>query len=172
MKAKRPKAKACNNRKLRVRREGRRRFTRGRAATAKLHLHAPRMVEQEIPPFRKDEHSTAPRPWPSVRHGVKRVLAPVERFLAIEAASGILLMIAEAVALGWANSPWRSRTRKESASRHTNPGCGTHRGRTRIVHDKLTRWKRDVGGIWVRHELHPVAAGFAMFRADRTCKSG
>jgi len=36
------------------------------------------------------------------------MLAPVERFLAIEAASGITLMIAAAVALIWANSPWRS----------------------------------------------------------------
>ena len=36
-----------------------------------------------------------------------RALAPVERFLAIEAASGILLLIAAAVALLWANSPWR-----------------------------------------------------------------
>jgi len=31
----------------------------------------------------------------------------VERFLAIEAASGIVLMVAAIVALAWANSPWR-----------------------------------------------------------------
>jgi NhaA family Na+:H+ antiporter len=43
-----------------------------------------------------------------VRRGVQRVLAPVERFLAIEAASGILLMITATVALVWANSPWRT----------------------------------------------------------------
>jgi NhaA family Na+:H+ antiporter len=43
-----------------------------------------------------------------VRSGVKRVLVPVERFLAIEAASGILLLIAATVALAWANSPWRT----------------------------------------------------------------
>ncbi|HET9942069.1 MAG TPA: Na+/H+ antiporter NhaA [Terriglobia bacterium] len=43
-----------------------------------------------------------------MRRSVKRVLAPVERFLAIEAASGILLMITAAVALLWANSPWRT----------------------------------------------------------------
>jgi NhaA family Na+:H+ antiporter len=41
------------------------------------------------------------------RQLVKRALAPVERFLAIEAASGILLLVAAAVALVWANSPWR-----------------------------------------------------------------
>jgi NhaA family Na+:H+ antiporter len=33
-------------------------------------------------------------------------LAPVERFLAVEAASGILLLAAAAIALIWANSPW------------------------------------------------------------------
>jgi NhaA family Na+:H+ antiporter len=38
---------------------------------------------------------------------VKRVLGPVERFLAIETSGGILLMIAAVLALGWANSPWR-----------------------------------------------------------------
>lgn len=32
----------------------------------------------------------------------------MERFLAIEASSGILLMIAAAVALVWANSPWHT----------------------------------------------------------------
>ncbi len=36
------------------------------------------------------------------------MLAPVERFLAIEAASGIVLMIAAIAALVWANSPWRT----------------------------------------------------------------
>ncbi len=59
-------------------------------------------------------HETAPPPrhdppgawWPAVRVA-RRALAPVERFLAIEAASGILLMAAAAVALVWANSPWR-----------------------------------------------------------------
>ena len=36
------------------------------------------------------------------------MLAPVERFLAIEAASGIVLTIVAVVALVWANSPWNS----------------------------------------------------------------
>jgi Na+:H+ antiporter, NhaA family len=71
-------------------------------------LHGIPVPQQEIPPLRKDEHSSPPGAWPAVRRGVQRVLAPVERFLAIEASSGILLMIAAAVALGWANSPWRT----------------------------------------------------------------
>lgn len=37
---------------------------------------------------------------------LRRLLAPVQAFLQIEAASGIALMIATALALGWANSPW------------------------------------------------------------------
>jgi NhaA family Na+:H+ antiporter len=45
---------------------------------------------------------------PGVRKHVQRLLAPVERFLAIEASSGIVLMIAAAIALAWANSPWRA----------------------------------------------------------------
>jgi NhaA family Na+:H+ antiporter len=44
----------------------------------------------------------------TARKGVQRILAPVERFLAIEAASGIVLMIVAFAALLWANSPWRS----------------------------------------------------------------
>ena len=36
------------------------------------------------------------------------MFAPVERFLAVEASSGIVLMISAALALGWANSPWRA----------------------------------------------------------------
>jgi NhaA family Na+:H+ antiporter len=54
-------------------------------------------------------HDLPPPPGsfaPAVRaaRGVRR---PVERFLAVQAASGILLLIAAAVALVWANSPWR-----------------------------------------------------------------
>jgi NhaA family Na+:H+ antiporter len=49
-----------------------------------------------------------PGVWSPARKGVRRILAPVERFLAIEAASGILLMIAATAAIVWANSPWRT----------------------------------------------------------------
>lgn len=50
-------------------------------------------------------NSYPPNTW--LRNGVQRILAPVERFLAVEAASGIVLMFAAIVALVWANSPWR-----------------------------------------------------------------
>lgn len=37
----------------------------------------------------------------------RKALAPVERFLKIEAASGVLLLVVALIALAWANSPWR-----------------------------------------------------------------
>lgn len=49
-----------------------------------------------------------PGSWRPFRRSVQRILAPVEHFLAIEAASGIVLMFAAIVALAWANSPWRT----------------------------------------------------------------
>src|SRR4051794_29022514 len=52
-------------------------------------------------------HGEPPGSWRRARLVFRRALAPVERFLAIEAASGILLLAAAAIALIWANSPWR-----------------------------------------------------------------
>lgn len=46
--------------------------------------------------------------WPRVRRIVRRARSPVDRFLALESASGIVLMIASAAALLWANSPARA----------------------------------------------------------------
>jgi NhaA family Na+:H+ antiporter len=48
-----------------------------------------------------------PGSWPPARQLARRALAPVEGFLAVEASSGILLLAAAALALVWANSPWR-----------------------------------------------------------------
>jgi NhaA family Na+:H+ antiporter len=51
-------------------------------------------------------HQGAPASWQRASSVARRALAPVERFLAIEAASGIVLIAAAAIALIWANSPW------------------------------------------------------------------
>lgn len=48
-----------------------------------------------------------PGSWAPARRLARRALAPVESFLAVEASSGIVLLAAAAIALGWANSPWR-----------------------------------------------------------------
>jgi NhaA family Na+:H+ antiporter len=47
-----------------------------------------------------------PGAWPPVHAAARRLLSPIQRFLAIEAARGLVLIAATAVALGWANSPW------------------------------------------------------------------
>src|SRR5688500_10230521 len=49
-----------------------------------------------------------PGSWAPARRLARKALAPVERFLKIEAASGVLLLGVALVALGWANSPWSS----------------------------------------------------------------
>ncbi len=54
-----------------------------------------------------EEHTTRPPwSWAPARALARSVSAPIERFLAIQSASGILLMLAAAIALVWANSAW------------------------------------------------------------------
>jgi NhaA family Na+:H+ antiporter len=48
-----------------------------------------------------------PESWVPARDLALRLLKPLESFLAIQAASGILLLIAAVVAMLWANSPWK-----------------------------------------------------------------
>lgn len=47
-----------------------------------------------------------PEAWAPATRLARAVTAPVERFLAVQAASGVVLLIAAVVALVWANSPW------------------------------------------------------------------
>jgi len=47
-----------------------------------------------------------PGAWPPARRLARLATAPVEKFLAIEASSGLLLLLVTAIALGWANSRW------------------------------------------------------------------
>lgn len=65
-----------------------------------------------MPDPKNEKHGAAqggpPGSWLPARRFARRAIAPVERFLAIEASSGILLLVAAAIALVWANSPWRS----------------------------------------------------------------
>ena len=48
----------------------------------------------------------APETWIPAQRMAARVLGPLERFLHVEAASGIVLLVAALAALIWANSPW------------------------------------------------------------------
>ncbi len=50
--------------------------------------------------------SQPPEAWEPLVRFARMASRPLEGFLRIEAASGILLLVAASVALGWANSPW------------------------------------------------------------------
>lgn len=51
--------------------------------------------------------ATPPEAWEPLMRLARFARRPIDRFLHIEAASGILLLASAAVALLWANSPWR-----------------------------------------------------------------
>jgi NhaA family Na+:H+ antiporter len=57
---------------------------------------------------RPPKPTNPPGVWPAARAAARRIISPVERFLSIEASSGILLLAAALVALVWANSPLRA----------------------------------------------------------------
>jgi NhaA family Na+:H+ antiporter len=102
------------------------------------------------------EQSSPPGSWPAARAVARRVLSPVESFLAIEASSGIVLLAAALVAFAWANSPWRSAYR---ALLHTPVGVAV--GGLAFERD-LHFWINDglmvvfffVVGLEIKRELH------------------
>ena len=99
-------------------------------------------------------------PWSLTWLGTDRLMArrfarPVARFLAIEASSGILLLIATAVALLWANSPW-----KDSYSSFLNAEVvfdagpvGFHMTVQEFVNDALMALFFFVAGLEIKREL-------------------
>jgi Na+:H+ antiporter, NhaA family len=97
-----------------------------------------------------------PGSWGKARRLVRKVLAPVERFLAIEAASGVLLLLVAVVALAWANSPWRT-----SYDRLWHAPFGFHIGPWSFEKD-FHFWINDglmtifffVVGLEIRREIH------------------
>ncbi|HET9933684.1 MAG TPA: Na+/H+ antiporter NhaA [Polyangiaceae bacterium] len=100
--------------------------------------------------------SAPPGSWWLAHRLARRAIAPVERFLQVEAASGILLLLAAALALVWANSPWSS---AYSALWHTP--VGVHFGDFAFERD-LHFWINDgvmtifffVVGLEIRGEIH------------------
>jgi NhaA family Na+:H+ antiporter len=97
-----------------------------------------------------------PGAWGPARRLVRRARAPVERFLAIEAASGILLLAVACLALAWANSPWAP---LYHSLWHTSFGVSL--GRYSFSRD-LHFWINDalmtvfffVAGLEIRREIH------------------
>jgi len=97
-----------------------------------------------------------PGAWAPAQRAARRILAPVERFLQIEAASGLLLIAATAVALAWASSPWAASYR---ALWHTP--LALELGPWRVEH-ALQFWVNDgvmtifffVVGLEIRRNVH------------------
>jgi NhaA family Na+:H+ antiporter len=97
-----------------------------------------------------------PGSWAPARRAVERVVGPVDRFLHVEAASGIVLLAVAFVALAWANSPWTS---AYTALWHTP--IGVRLGPWAFERD-LHFWVNDglmtvfffVVGLEVRREIH------------------
>jgi Na+:H+ antiporter, NhaA family len=102
------------------------------------------------------EHLGLRRPWSrSERPVPRRVLQPLQSFLAEEAAGGVFLLAATVVALAWANSPWRDSYRELWGTTLT---IGV--GRWAISED-LAHWVNDgllslfflVAGLEIKREL-------------------
>lgn len=108
------------------------------------------------PPAAAAQVTLPPEASPRAHRAVRRLLAPVQAFLEIQAASGIALMIVTAVALLWANSPWAD---SYHALWHLPLGVGA--GELSFV-KPLHFWVNDVvmtvfflvAGLEIRREIH------------------
>ncbi len=90
------------------------------------------------------------------RGAARRVLAPIERILAVEAAGGILLPLAALLALGLANSPWRDayhRIWETQVGFRLGP-LVFERDLRFVVNDGLMTVFFFVVGLEIRRELH------------------
>jgi Na+:H+ antiporter, NhaA family len=104
----------------------------------------------------RNRPSVAPETWEPARRVAEKILAPLERFLHVEAASGIVLLVVALVALAWANSPWSS---SYEGLWHTpvTVGVGSH-----VFTQTLHFWINDglmaifffVVGLEIRREIY------------------
>jgi Na+:H+ antiporter, NhaA family len=105
-----------------------------------------------------DNHApeAPPEAWPRAKKAIDRVIRPIEHFLDVEASSGLVLLVAAAVALVWANSPW------SSAYEHLwHTTIGFHVGATDfsaslhfLINDGLMVVFFFVVGLEIRREMH------------------
>lgn len=100
--------------------------------------------------------SGPPESWALARHVALRVTRPLGEFLKVEAASGVVLMMAAAVALAWANSPWA-----ESYHHLWHTSIGLSLGGLRFekplhfwINDALMVLFFFVAGLEIRREIH------------------
>ena len=87
--------------------------------------------------------------------GTSRFTRPIARFLALESASGLLLLAATAVALIWANSPWKD-TYSTFLGHHVSLNAGPidlHSDVQEFVNDALMAVFFFVVGLEIKREL-------------------
>lgn len=114
------------------------------------------MVDDKVPDALRGALRAPPGSWAPARRLARKALAPVERFLSVEAASGVVLLGVAVVALLWANSPWEH---LYTALWHAS--FGLHIGPWSFDRD-LHFWINDglmtifffVVGLEIRREIH------------------
>jgi hypothetical protein len=77
----------------------------GRAAIVNRFIYEVHVAQKNTPSARKQKNPNR-ESWKPFGRSIRRIFVPVERFLAIEAASGIVLMFSAIAGLVLANSPW------------------------------------------------------------------
>lgn len=101
-------------------------------------------------------HGLPPGASPRARRLARALVSPIERFLHVQASSGIILVVMAAIALTWANSPWAASYEHLLHSQVTL-GFGAHTF-SRSVHfwinDVLMVVFFFVVGLEVRRELY------------------
>ncbi len=100
--------------------------------------------------------SIPPEAWAPLLKVARLAVRPLERFLRIEAASGIVLVVTAVVALLWANSPWSA---SYSDLWHTSVGVRIgdltiERSLEWVVNDGLMVIFFFVVGLEIRREIH------------------
>jgi len=105
---------------------------------------------------RRPISSSPPEAWEPLVRFARFAGRPLERFLRVEAASGILLLVAASVALVWANSPWAG-----SYARLLHAPLGVRVGT--LIFERPLEWFINDGlmvifffvvGMEIRREIH------------------
>jgi NhaA family Na+:H+ antiporter len=114
------------------------------------------LMAHNEPPHTDGLPSSPPEAWEPLVRVARRAWRPLDRFLRIEAASGILLLVSAVVALTWANSPWR-----ESYDQFWSIPLGVRAGGLAferslawVVNDILMAIFFFVVGLEIRREIH------------------
>jgi NhaA family Na+:H+ antiporter len=108
------------------------------------------------PPHTEGLPPSPPGAWEPLVRVARMARRPLDRFLGIEAASGILLLVSAAVALVWANSPWRD-SYEQVWNLSLGVRAGGHvfeRSLAWVVNDILMAIFFFVVGLEIRREIH------------------